>query len=173
MRCSTIRATMMHANTPPHPKKTPREEHPRRTEEDDFAITLKKTQTKKPPFSHRLVYRSSRTAMTYRIAQARKRPGNGRTKAEHRRRGSRAGNPGNRQANPSRCRKWPFFDCGCQTLFPQSLMNPISVALAFPSDCHIDIIRCNRIPDGNAPREGRETRRPTSACDTCRPMHLN
>ena len=68
---------MMHANTPPHPKKTPREEHPRRTEEDDFAITLKKTQTKKPPFSHRLVYRSSRTAMTARargVSKAAKSP---------------------------------------------------------------------------------------------------
>jgi len=55
---------MMRAITPPHSKKSPREEHSGRKEEDDFAFTLKKTQTKKTPFSNRLVYRSSRTAMT-------------------------------------------------------------------------------------------------------------
>jgi hypothetical protein len=55
---------MMRAHTPPHPKKTPREEHSRRTEEDDFAISSKKTQPKNTPFSNRPIYDTFGSAMT-------------------------------------------------------------------------------------------------------------
>ena len=55
---------MMHWHRPqllrkPHTKKTRK-----KTEEDDFAISSKKTQPKKTPFSNRLVYPTFRSALT-------------------------------------------------------------------------------------------------------------
>ena len=43
----------------PHPKKTRK-----KTEEDDFEISSKKTHPKKTTFSNRLIYRTFRSAMT-------------------------------------------------------------------------------------------------------------